>query len=111
MKANVLQPKKSFCKAFNQQGATTMTIQQAIEILRKHNEWRRGAEDIQPYAAIMIGEAIDVVANYHTPKQSDIKVIDDLEPHVINHCYDAIHTALHQAMYYLEILKNKEQNT
>ena len=42
-----------------------MTIEEATEILRKHNEWRRGAEDIQPYAPSLIGEAIDVVLKYY----------------------------------------------
>ncbi len=42
-----------------------MTIEEATEILRIHNLWRRGAEDIQPYAPSLIGEAIDVVLKYY----------------------------------------------
>jgi hypothetical protein len=49
-----------------------MTIEQAIEILRKHNEWRRGAEDIQPYAPSVIGEAIDVVVRYHSVESNEV---------------------------------------
>lgn len=68
-----------------------MTIKQAIEILRTHNEWRRGAEDIQPYAPSVIGEAIDVVGTEFLRERKA-----------------CVHS-MHQAMYYLEILKNKEQ--
>lgn len=49
-----------------------MTIEQAIEILRTHNEWRRGAEDIQPYAPSVIGEAIDVVVRYHSVESNEV---------------------------------------
>ena len=43
-----------------------MELQEAIEILKKHNRWRRGAE-IQQQNPFIIGEAIDtVVTHYET---------------------------------------------
>lgn len=41
-----------------------MTIQIAIEILKLHNKWRRGAE-IEPTAPALLGKAIDVVVKHY----------------------------------------------
>ena len=40
-----------------------MTFDEAVDILRKYNEWRRGAETEQENP-IAIGIAIDLVLNY-----------------------------------------------
>ena len=41
-----------------------MTAQKAIEILKIHNNWRRGKADDTPYTVKELGEAIDlIVAN------------------------------------------------
>jgi len=39
-----------------------MKIKEAVEVLKKHNEWRRGAE-IDQMRPILIGEAIDIAIN------------------------------------------------
>jgi hypothetical protein len=44
-----------------------MTLTEAIEILRTHNEWRRGAE-IEPTDPIILGEAIDTIVNSYIIK-------------------------------------------
>jgi hypothetical protein len=49
-----------------------MAIEQAVEILRIHNEWRRGAEDVEPYAPSVIGEAIDVVVRWHSVESDEV---------------------------------------
>ena len=47
-----------------------MTIEQAIEILRKYNEWRRGAEDIQPSAfRVQVQEGNKVITDDITSLQ------------------------------------------
>jgi hypothetical protein len=38
-----------------------MTTTQAIEILRQHNQWRRGSDDVPPTDPTLLGNAIDVV--------------------------------------------------
>jgi hypothetical protein len=40
-----------------------MTIQEAIKILRKHNEWRRGGDDAQEDPKV-IGLALDKLLDY-----------------------------------------------
>ncbi len=40
-----------------------MDINQAIQILKTHNKWRRGAE-IEPTNPTLLGEAIDLVVKY-----------------------------------------------
>jgi len=41
-----------------------MTLKEAIEILRKHNEWRRGA-DVEMISPKKVGEAIDVIIAHY----------------------------------------------
>jgi hypothetical protein len=43
--------------------ASGMTIQEAIKILRKHNEWRRGNNDEQEDPKV-IGQALDKLLDY-----------------------------------------------
>ena len=45
-----------------------MKIEEAIAILKQHNEWRRGA-DIPMTDPKVIGEAIDCVVNYYEKKE------------------------------------------
>lgn len=40
-----------------------MTIEQAIEILERHNKWRRGDDDIPETNPKELGEAIDTVVD------------------------------------------------
>lgn len=42
-----------------------MEIKEAIEILRSHNEWRRGAPVLMETPA-KLGEAIDTVVQFHS---------------------------------------------
>lgn len=41
-----------------------MKIKDAIEILKKHNRWRRGDETIEQMNPAEIGKAIDTVIQY-----------------------------------------------
>jgi len=45
-----------------------MNVQEAVALLRDHNEWRRGNKtenwDPMPYSPAQLGQAIDVVCNY-----------------------------------------------
>jgi hypothetical protein len=40
-----------------------MTTTQAIEILRQHNLWRRGSDDVPPTDPTLLGQAIDAVCD------------------------------------------------
>ena len=59
-----------------------MKLQSAIQILKRHNEWRRGAE-IDQVDPKLIGMAIDTVVKYlETPPQFNPKferIIKDIE--------------------------------
>ena len=59
-----------------------MKLQSAIQILKRHNEWRRGAE-IDQADPKLIGMAIDTVVNYlEAPQRFNPKferVIKDIE--------------------------------
>lgn len=47
-----------------------MDLEQAIEVLRLHNKWRRGSDDkISPEA---IGIAIDTVVKHYSGQKSDL---------------------------------------
>ncbi len=46
-----------------------MTKQEAVEILKNHNKWRKG-EDVQPYSPSVLREAIDTVTEAIVPNQS-----------------------------------------
>lgn len=41
-----------------------MTIERMIDILERHNLWRRGADDVEAPTPTEIGEAIDAVVDY-----------------------------------------------
>jgi hypothetical protein len=41
-----------------------MTTTKALEILKYHNDWRRGLHDIYHYTPTEVGEAIDVAVNH-----------------------------------------------
>jgi len=47
-----------------------MTPQEAAEIIRQHNAWRRGDVDVRPLHPKVIGEAIDVLLKYYHETQS-----------------------------------------
>ena len=49
-----------------------MTLPEAIEILRTHNEWRRGAE-IEQTNPLWLGEAIDVILLFFDQNKSKQK--------------------------------------
>ena len=54
-----------------------MTTQQAITILRQHNQWRRGDdEDIEMQEPKDIGEAIDVAVSVMEMVISDVDTVD-----------------------------------
>lgn len=42
----------------------SMSIERVIDILERHNLWRRGADDVQAPTPKEIGEAIDTVVDY-----------------------------------------------
>jgi hypothetical protein len=42
-----------------------MKLHEAIEILKKHNEWRRNDEHSEPTNTIDLGIAIDVVVEHY----------------------------------------------
>ena len=46
-----------------------MNIQEAVRVLREHNEWRRGNKaetwERMPYSPAQLGQAIDVVCNHY----------------------------------------------
>ena len=47
---------------------TDMTVAEAAEILRKHNEWRRGDFNDDPQPPSSIGKALDVAVAFMTAK-------------------------------------------
>ncbi len=51
-----------------------MTVQEAIQILKEHNKWRRGNEDIpgQMTNPTELGVAIDTVVNHY--KNVDVNI-------------------------------------
>lgn len=51
-----------------------MKTAEAIQILEKHNLWRRGADDIDMIEPKLIGEAIDTVVNYLKPTTEEEKI-------------------------------------
>ncbi|MDA3778801.1 MAG: hypothetical protein PF487_00975 [Bacteroidales bacterium] len=40
-----------------------MYIEKAIEVLEKHNEWRKGDEDIKMAHPTVLGMAIDIIVS------------------------------------------------
>lgn len=53
-----------------------MELQQAVHILKKHNEWRRGS-DIEMIQPSKIGIAIDVIVEAFENKCSSSQLIND----------------------------------
>jgi hypothetical protein len=53
-----------------------MKLIEAIKILRKHNDWRRGKHDEQETPSI-IGEALDNVLDYIEMELEDAKYSDE----------------------------------
>ncbi len=48
-----------------------MTPQEAAEIIKQHNAWRRcGGIIDMPYSSKIVGEAIDVILKYYHETQS-----------------------------------------
>lgn len=41
-----------------------LTIERAVEILRKHNQWRRGDDSIEATNPTKLGIAIDTILEY-----------------------------------------------
>lgn len=56
-----------------------MNIKEAIEILKRHNKWRRGAE-IPMENPTIIGIAIDTVINYY---ENNSELIEKLNNDII----------------------------
>lgn len=50
-----------------------MFIKEAIEILRKHNSWRRGNDNLKPTNPKLLGEAIDKIITFYDDLPYDIK--------------------------------------
>jgi hypothetical protein len=46
---------------------TTDRLREAVEILREHNRWRRGAEDLMQLTPGKIGAAIDTICDLVPP--------------------------------------------
>ena len=44
--------------------AHAMTLKEATAILKKHNVWRRGDENLAMTEPVKLGEAIDIIVNY-----------------------------------------------
>lgn len=86
-----------------------MNINESIEILEKHNEWRRGAE-IRPTGPKTLGVVIeDVISNFYKTEKRILrknKIIEKLrsenDPEYINN--------IHQELWELrEIMGNQER--
>jgi hypothetical protein len=50
-----------------------MTIEEAVALLKQHNKWRRGDNDIPMTDARKLGTAIDVIVAYHGTEKDDLK--------------------------------------
>ena len=61
-----------------------MNINEAIDILREHNEWRRGKIDDMPDNPVVLGMAIDCVIDHFGRHGND----DYLKPRVCSGCKD-----------------------
>ena len=48
----------------NKEMENAMTIKETIEVLRNHNEWRRGSDILAMTDPILIGQAIDSAVAY-----------------------------------------------
>lgn len=87
-----------------------MTIEEAIAILKHHNEWRRGA-DIPMEEPKVIGEAIDTVVNHFRDDTKkvltwqDVKMICKLEAEVSCDKYFGIAGNVTDEEFYSEVLR------
>jgi hypothetical protein len=61
-----------------------MNINEAIDILREYNEWRRGKIDDMPDNHVVLGMAIDCVIDHFGRHGND----DYLKPRVCSGCKD-----------------------
>jgi len=61
-----------------------MNINDAIDILREHNEWRRGKIDEMPNNPVVLGMAIDCVIEHFGRHGSDY----NSKPKVCSRCKD-----------------------
>ena len=76
-----------------------MKLKQAVEILKKHNKWRRGDENITQPAPSQLGIAIDMVVSEFKDKEA--------------YKSDAIEFAMWLAMNYADVhmdISNKAEN-
>jgi len=55
-----------------------MTTTKALEILKYHNDWRRGLHDVYHYTPTEIGEAIDLAIHHMEFAERLIKLQSDL---------------------------------
>ena len=72
-----------------------MTIEEALQILKDHNAWRRDngdTENIVMHNPKVIGEAIDVAIAYMQEHDNEVieKCANDLDRQGFNHAADAI---------------------